>query len=206
MTRSTATRVARNLLLHAVTLASAGVAARARAEAPPPSPVARHNWTTTTARYRVPDVALVRNDGARVHLRRELDDGKPVILNFIFTSCAAICPVMSHTFAEIQRRLGDERSAVHLMSVSIDPDADTPARLGDYARKLAAGAGWSFYTGSPEASVAAQKAFDVYRGDKMNHAPVTFLRVAPGQPWLRIDGFATADEVVAEYRRLRAVR
>ena len=106
----------------------------------------------------------------------------------------------------MQRRLGDERSKVHLVSLSIDPEADSPARLVEYARRFAAGAGWSFYTGSLEASLAAQKAFDVYRGDKMNHVPVTFLRVAPDQPWVRLEGFASAEAVVAEYRRLRAGR
>jgi bacillopeptidase F len=190
-------RLIRTVVLPATTLAA--LAAPAHAE-----PHKQRAWARTTATYRVPDVALVRADGARVHLRHELDDGKPVILNFIFTSCSAICPVMTQTFAEVQRQLGDER--VHLVSVSIDPEADTPAKLSEYARKLAAGDKWSFYTGSLEASIAAQKAFDVYRGDKMNHAPVTFIRRAPGQPWVRLDGFAAASDVVAEYRRLGAVR
>jgi subtilisin family serine protease/cytochrome oxidase Cu insertion factor (SCO1/SenC/PrrC family) len=190
-------RLIRAVVLPATTLAA--LAGPVRAE-----PHKQRPWARTTASYRVPDVALVRADGAHVTLRRELDDGKPVILNFIFTSCAAICPVMTQTFADVQRRLGDER--VHLVSLSIDPEADTPARLGEYAKKFAAGAQWSFYTGSLEASIAAQKAFDVYRGDKMNHAPVTFLRVAPGQPWVRLEGFAAAEDVVAEYRRLRGPR
>ncbi|MEX3930193.1 hypothetical protein AB4Y36_40565, partial [Paraburkholderia sp. BR10936] len=46
--------------------------------------------------------------------------------------------------------------------------------------------------------MAAQRAFNVYRGDKMNHTPVAFLRAAPGKPWLRIDGFATRFESGAE--------
>jgi protein SCO1/2 len=174
---------------------------RAWADEPAPAP-----WQRTTARYRIPDVTFVRSDGARVSWRRELDDEKPILLNFIFTTCAAICPVMSQTFAQIQSRLGEQRSQVHMMSVSIDPEEDTPARLRDYAQKLHAGAQWSFYTGSLAASIAAQQAFDVYRGDKMNHQPVTFLRIAPNQPWVRLAGFASADEVIAEYRRLLADR
>jgi protein SCO1/2 len=154
-----------------------------------------------TARYRIPDVTLVRADGARVNLRRELDDGRPVILNFVFTTCAAICPVMSRTFAAVQRRLGDE---VHLVSISIDPDEDTPPRLLQYARQLRARPGWSFYTGTAEASLSAQRAFDAFRGNKMNHVPVTYLRVAPDAPWVRLSGFASADEVVKEFRKLRS--
>jgi protein SCO1/2 len=172
----------------------------AQAQQPP----ARPAWQRTTARYRVPDVGLVRADGARVHLRHEIDDGKPVILNFVFTSCAAICPVMSATFAQLQRWLAADPGQVHLVSISIDPEEDTPERLRDYAHSLHAGPHWSFYTGTLEASIVAQRAFDAYRGDKMNHVPVTFLRAAPDQPWVRLEGFATAEAIVAEYRRLRA--
>lgn len=89
-----------------------------------------------------------------------------------------------------------------MVSISIDPEYDTPARLRTYARKFHAGPQWSYYTGTMEASIAMQKAFDVYRGDKMNHSPVTFLRVGAGSPWLRLDGFATPDLLLSEYRRL----
>ena len=158
------------------------------------------------ASYQVPDVELIRADGARVSLRREIDDGRPVILNFIFTSCTAICPVMTQIFAQIQSRLGEERDKVHMISVSLDPEEDTPARLREYAGRFQAGAQWSFYTGTLENSLIAQKAFDAYRGNKMNHVPVTFLRLAPGRPWVRLEGFIKADDVVQEYRQLLATR
>jgi len=51
-------------------------------------------------------------------------------------------------------------------------------------------------------SIAVQRAFDVYRGDKMNHLPTTFLRASPGQPWVRLDGFAGAADILREYRQL----
>jgi protein SCO1/2 len=158
------------------------------------------------ASYQVPDVELIRADGARVSLRREIDDGRPVILNFIYTSCTAICPVMTQIFAQIQRRLGEERDKVHMISVSIDPEQDTPARLREYAAQFQAGAQWTFYTGTLENSLIAQRAFDAYRGNKMNHVPVTFLRLAPGRPWVRLEGFTTADDVVQEYRQLLGMR
>ena len=88
------------------------------------------------------------------------------------------------------------------MSISIDPEEDTPARLREYARKFHAGPEWQHYTGPIEASLTTQQAFGVYRGDKMSHAVVTLLRAAPGQPWRRIDGFLTPDELLAEYHHL----
>ena len=90
------------------------------------------------------------------------------------------------------------------MSISIDPEQDTPARLSEYARKFHAGPEWQYYTGSLAASVATQRAFDVYRGNKMSHSPVTLLRSAPGKPWLRIEGFITPDELLDDYQKLLA--
>nr|WP_322025390.1 SCO family protein [Burkholderia sp. BCC1977] len=154
----------------------------------------------TMVRYVVPPVQLVRDDGQAVSLAKELDDGRPVILTFIYTSCTTICPMISQTLEQLQGELGADRDKVHIMSISIDPEADTPERLRTYAARFGAGPEWQHYTGTVDASVAAQHAFNVFRGDKMNHTPVTFVRAAPGQPWLRIDGFATPTELLAAYR------
>jgi protein SCO1/2 len=165
-------------------------------------------WASTVSRstvsYEAPPVTMVRADGKRVLLPRELDDGRPVLLNFIFTTCSSICPLTSRTLEEFQRKLGVQATRVHLMSISIDPEQDTPARLSEYAHKFHAGPEWQYYTGTLEASLAAQKAFDVYRGEKMSHTPVTLMRSAPGKPWLRIEGFVTPDELVDDYQKLLA--
>ncbi len=160
----------------------------------------------STAEYAVPAVQLVRDDGKTVSLPAELDDGKPVVLNFIFTSCTTICPVMSQTFAHLQERLGGDRTRVHMVSVSIDPEQDTPARLTEYARRFQAGPQWRFYTGTVEASVAVQRAFNAYGGDKMRHSPLTLVRTAPGRPWVRVDGFASPEELARELREPVAAR
>jgi protein SCO1/2 len=162
--------------------------------------------STSTVAYQTPAINLVREDGKSVSLQRELDDGRPVLLNFIFTTCSSICPLTSRTLEEFQRKLGPEADKVHLMSISIDPEQDTPARLAEYARKFHAGPEWQHYTGTLAASLAAQRAFDVYRGEKMSHTPVTLMRAAPGKPWLRIEGFVTPDELVHDYRTLLAAR
>jgi protein SCO1 len=156
----------------------------------------------TEVAYKVPGLTLVRQDGTKAEFPAQLDDGRPVILDFIYTSCTAVCPVTSQVFSQLQEKLGRDRDKVNMISISIDPEYDTPARLTEYARKFHAAAQWQHYTGTTQASIAMQKAFDVYRGDKMNHSPVTFLRAAPGKPWVRLDGFATPDRLVREYRDL----
>jgi len=168
-------------------------------------PAEADGYVRSQAAYTVPDVKLVDADGAGVPLRSELaEQDKPVILNFIFTTCGAVCPVMSATFSQLQAALGPERDAVRMLSISIDPEEDTPAALKAYAGKYGAGPQWQMLTGSLDDSIAVQRAFDVYRGDKMNHQPATFLRAAPGQPWVRLEGFASADDILREVRQLRS--
>jgi protein SCO1/2 len=156
--------------------------------------------------YAVPAVRLVRDDGTAVSLPDEMNDGRPIVLNFIFTTCTSICPLMSSGFAQFEHRLGADAEKVHLMSISIDPEHDTPARLREYARRFHAGREWQHYTGTQDASVAAQRAFDVYRGGKMSHSLVTLMRAAPGKPWLRIEGWVTPDDLIRDYRELLASR
>ena len=163
--------------------------------------------TTRTLRdYKLPVVTLVRDDGTSVALADELNDGRPVVLSFIYTTCTTVCPLTSQTLSELQRKLGASRDSVHLVSISIDPEQDTPARLREYAKKFGAGPEWQHYTGTLAASQAAQRAFDVYRGNKMDHAPAMLVRAAPGAAWVRIDGFATADQLMAELPTLHASR
>lgn len=156
---------------------------------------------TSASQYPIPAVRLVRDDGKVVLLPEELNDGRPVVLNFIFTTCSSTCPLMSQTFAQFDSELGADRERVHLMSISTDPEEDTPARLREYAQKFHAGPEWQHYTGTLEASIAAQRAFNVWRGDKMSHTPITLLRAAPGTPWLRIEGFVTPAELLQLYRQ-----
>ena len=149
------------------------------------------------ARYAIPAVSLVRDDGQRVDLQAELNDGRPVVLNFIYTSCTTICPLSSQIFEQFQKGLG-KGEHVHLMSISIDPEQDTPARLRSYAAKFHAMPGWNHYSGSLASVIAVQTAFNAYRGDKMGHTPLTLMRAAPEKAWVRFDGFARADDLLAE--------
>lgn len=150
----------------------------------------------------VPRLGLRREDGSAAAFPHEIEAGRPVLLNFIYTSCTTICPLVSEVFSRVQNALGAEHAAVDLVSISIDPEYDTPQRLAEYARKFGAGPHWHFYTSTQAASIALQQAFAVYRGDKMSHEAVTFLHgTAPGR-WVRVEGFATPEQLIGEYRGL----
>jgi protein SCO1/2 len=156
--------------------------------------------------YEIPQLDLSDMDNNKVSLPEALGGEGPVMLNFIFTTCTTICPVLSATFSQVQRELGTEAKNVRMVSVTIDPEQDTPEQLKKYATRFKAKSDWLFLTGELTDIIATQKAFDAYRGDKMNHEPLTFLRQNPNGQWIRLEGFASASEVIAEYRRNQSPR
>ncbi len=154
--------------------------------------------------YELPNHSLVNSAGEQVRLHEVLNTGQPVMLNFIFTTCTTICPIQSAAFRQVQQQLGTESNQVRMVSISIDPEHDTPERLRDYAARFSAGPQWQFLTGNLSEIVAVQKAFNAYRGNKMSHEPLTLLRTSPDDTWVRLDGMASASDLVREYRQLVA--
>jgi protein SCO1/2 len=156
----------------------------------------------SVARYAVPDVTLTDQDGNRVRLRDVVDPSKPLLLQFIFTSCSTICPLMGATFANFQRRLGDESKDVRLVSISIDPDHDTPARMKAFLQKLDARPSWTFLTGSRQDIRQVTAAFEALSDDKSQHSPLTFFSSPADGSWVRLVGLVPASELVEEHRKV----
>lgn len=154
--------------------------------------------------YRPPNVTLVDMSGSSIPLVAILNRPGPLLLQFIFTTCPTICPALSSTFSAAQDKLGADPALLRMVSISIDPEHDTPERLQLYAQKLKAKPHWQFLTGKLDDIVAVQKAFGAYRGNKMRHEPLTYLRASPADPWIRLDGFMSVAELVREYQRLVA--
>lgn len=175
--------------------ASATVPAAGRADRTSTAPA----YTRTVKDYDIPDSEIFRHDNKKLKLAEALNDGRPLLVNFVFASCSAICPMLSHTFRQVQTDLNKAKQSFHLVSISIDPENDTPKVLSDYAKKFKAGENWDFYTGKLETITAIQQAFNVFRGDKMNHSSVILIRTAPGKTWLRLEGFASPDDVEREF-------
>jgi len=163
-------------------------------------------YVITRVAVSVPDVTLTGMDGRPAHLRAVLGDDRPVMLQFIFTTCPTICPLLTGTAARVREDLGKDRGKIRAVSITIDPEHDTPAVLRDYAADFDADPDWLFLTGRLPDVVAVQRAFGSDLGNKMDHAPYTFLRRSPRDPWVRIDGIVHADVLEAEIRKMLVAR
>lgn len=150
----------------------------------------------------IPDVVLNDQDGRAVRVR-DLIAGHRVAMNFIFTTCTTICPPQGATFAKLQKRLaeGPPLAAVQLISVSIDPAVDTPARLKAWRDKLAGsapggGPSWTLLTGGKPQVDALLKALQVFTPDKGSHSPVALVGDGASGRWQRLYGLPSPAELV----------
>lgn len=156
------------------------------------------SYAATTENYAIPDVDLLDQMGESISLRSLLEVEQPVALNFIFTTCTTICPVMTATFAQMRQELGDAGNQLRLVSISIDPEYDRPDKLKAYSEQFRAGEGWEFLTGDSADIVLVLKSFDSYAGSKMNHQPITLLKSPDSASWTRIEGLASGRDLANE--------
>ena len=163
-------------------------------------------YVITEVAVAVPDVTLTGTDGRPVPLRATLGGDRPVMLQFVFTTCPTICPLLTGIAARVREDLGKDREKIRTVSITIDPEHDIPAVLREYAANFDADPDWMFLTGRLEDIIAVQKAFGSYLGNKMNHPPYTFLRRSPRDPWVRIDGIVPADVLEVETRKMIGAR
>ena len=159
-------------------------------------------YKRTIEKYTVPDVVLVNQDGKKVKLTSLINSGKPVMLDFIYGTCTTICPVLSAGFTNLQNRFGRDAAKVQLISITIDPEYDTPAAMKDYLRRFRAKPGWDFLTGSREDIDRVMRAFDAYVSNKMAHYPLTLLKAPDSDQWIRIYGMVGLSVLMEEYRKL----
>ncbi|HXC68811.1 MAG TPA: SCO family protein [Pyrinomonadaceae bacterium] len=181
--------------------------ARAGGQAPgqnsaPPAPHDHSHMTKTTAeespaqKY-FTDVELLNQDGKKVRFYSDVLKGKTVVVNAFFTTCTSVCPPMNRNMEKIQEVLGDRVGRdVFLVSMTVDPETDTPARIKDYAQKFHAGPGWIFLTGKKENLDWALYKLGQYVEQKDDHKTIFIIGNEPTGLWKKAFGMANVAELV----------
>ena len=137
-----------------------------------------------------PNVPLITQDGATVHLYDDLLKGKKVAINLIYTSCKDECPLETARLVQVQQLLGDRVGKdLFFYSISIDPQRDTPAVLKAYAEKFGVGPGWLFLTGKEDdIKLVAKKLGLTRRRDALTrdgHSASLMIGDVAGGQWMR---------------------
>ena len=152
--------------------------------------------------YTLPEVVLVNQHGVKVPLKQLLETDKLVVVEFIFVTCTTLSPLLSTGYANLQEQLGPRSQNVQLVSITLDPENDTPKLLKDYLQHYRAKPGWDFLTGSREDIDQVLHSFSAYVPNKMFHYPLTLIRAPKDGKWTRIMGLMSSSEFVAECEKV----
>lgn len=163
---------------------------------PPLNDVGKGEATTKSKAPSIPDVEVLDQEGHKLHFYSDLVRGKTVAINFIFTTCTTICPPLTANFAKVQKNLAEQgESNVRLISVSVDPENDTPERLKKYAELFHARPGWTFVTGRRSELEQIWQAFNIYLSSKQDHPPTVAVGNDLTHVWNYASGLTSAGKL-----------
>jgi protein SCO1 len=159
------------------------------------------------AQVKVVDRVLRDQHGARLRFGADVVAGEVVVMDFVFTTCTTICPLLTAKFARVQAELGDRLGkGVKLVSVSLDPVRDTPDRLEAYAARHKAGPHWTFLTGPKDDVDEVLKGLGAYVADFAAHPPMVLVGDGRSGRWVRVNGFPDPKKIVELVDELIASR
>ena len=178
-----------------------GQPAPARPAPSPPSSLANQKEvkgeTLSPARKYFSDVELINQDGQKVRFYSDVLKDKVVIINTFFTTCVSVCPPMNRNLEKIQEVLGDRLGKdAFLVSISVDPETDTPPRLKEYSRRFHARPGWLFLTGTKENVNWALYKLGQYVETRDDHTTIIIIGNEPKGLWKKAIGLAKLDELM----------
>ena len=174
--------------------------APAPAESAPVDPVADPSTPKTEAysfsSAKIPHARVVDQNGKQLDFYADLIKGKSVAINFVFTTCTAICPSLAATFRRVQQEARTRGVDVQLISVSVDPVVDTPERLHAFAKKFKAEAGWTFVTGDKAEIDSLLQALGAAVVNKNDHTPMILIGNQTTDHWTRTYGLSSPATIV----------
>jgi protein SCO1/2 len=155
---------------------------RARGE---PAPEAANSFAP------IPNPELTTHEGRTVRFYDDLVRGRVVVIQFFFVHCQGVCPLSTARMLELRDELGERFGReVSFLSITLDPEVDTPDVLATHARELTAGTGWTFLTGARADIDALRRRLGVFDldpvldADKNQHAGVLVLGNDRKQRWI----------------------
>jgi protein SCO1/2 len=145
-----------------------------------------------------PNARLRTHDGRTVRFYDDLVKGKKVLINFTYTNCTRTCPLTTANLRKVQDLLGDRMGRdIFFVSLSLDPDQDTPETLKMYAEHNGAGPGWTFATGSRNDIDNIRRRLGLYDNpDFTQHMGLLTFGNEPEGKWAATYALDTPDNIV----------
>ena len=148
-------------------------------------------------RRHLPNLELITQENQKVHFYTDLVKDRRVVIQFMFTRCKDVCPIITHHLVEVQRLLkGRVGSDIFFYSITLSPEEDTPRDLKAYARMHGVGPGWTFLTGKPDDILLLRKSLGFFYNDpkedadRNNHSGMLVVGTEPLMRWAMCQGGA----------------
>ncbi len=160
-------------------------------------------------RRNLPNILLYTQDGEPVRFYDDLVKDRIVLINFMYTQCTGKCPPTTRSLVKVQDLLGDRVGTdIFILSISLDPEVDTPQVLKAYADDFGAGPGWVYLTGRFDEIDGLRHKLGVFDpdpiidADKTNHAGIlTFGNERTGR-WAALPALLETEEIVKAVLRI----
>jgi protein SCO1/2 len=171
------------------------------ADYPPPQTIQQ-----TGAALWFSNIALTDQDGRHVRLYDDLMKGQVVVVNAFYTGCRSACPQVMGTLSHLQAKLAIDGMPARFISITVDPEHDTPDRLALYARALDAGADWHMLSGNPATVRHALHRFglDTDPENPGNHLNVLYMANMRTGLWEKVFSLAPLDDLEQILRQIAA--
>ena len=155
--------------------------------------------------FTIPDLLLLDQDGKSVRLYTDLLKDKTVALSFFYTDCFYVCTRQGDLFSSLQKRFGSSFGKdVFLISVTMNPQTDTPKKLKNWARKYGRKSGWTLVTGQAS---EVEKLLRLFTGESVGprevHAALVYIGDDRTGRWLFIDDLTPAAEIERKMYELK---
>lgn len=159
------------------------------------------------ADIRLDDRELVTQEGKPVLFKSGIIGDKLVAVTFIYTSCTTVCPIANALFGKLQSLLGERLGReVMLVTLTLDPVTDIPARMQRQAEKFKARPGWVYLTGEKQNVDAVLRQLGAYSADYQNHAPMVLVGDGNTGIWRRVNGLISPERLLSLIDELKAMR
>jgi protein SCO1/2 len=153
------------------------------------------------------DRPLVTQHGEEVMFVSDVIGDNIVVMDFVYTTCTTICPVLSALFNQVQTKLGDQvGDDVWLVSMSVDPIRDTPQRMKAYSAKHHAGDGWLWLTGPKPVVDEVLVGVGAYTTNFEDHPTMVLIGDGRTGEWKRLFGFPNPDRIVKAVNEMKQRR
>jgi len=153
-----------------------------------PAPAVAEDPEESGRRY-FSDLEVVDQDGKRLRFFSDVLKGRVVVINFVFTNCQDACPMMTRKLIQTRAMMPETmRDQVWFVSISVDPERDTPAALKEFAARngVKEGEPWLFLTGTAANMKYIVSRFGQYTAEVEDHSTLMIAGNVRTRHWLKV--------------------